>query len=61
MNTLEEEGDAIYIRAMHRLYSTEKDAITVIGWSEAFDKLEKCCDTCEEVANVMESIIMKNS
>ena len=61
INTLEEEGDALYIKAMRTLYTQCKDPIEVVAWSETFDKLEECCDACEHVANVMESIIMKNS
>ena len=30
-------------------------------WRDLFDRMEKCCDACEHVANIMESIIMKNS
>ncbi len=61
VNTLEEEGDTIYIDAMHRLFAEGGDAVGILAWSEVFDRLENCCDTCEHVANVMESIIMKNA
>lgn len=61
VNTMEEEGDALYISSMRELYTTEKDAIQVLIWSEIYDKLEECCDACEHVANVLESIVMKNS
>lgn len=61
VNTLEEEGDALYIKAMRKLYTEENDAVTVVAWSETLDRLEECCDTCEHVANVVESIVMKNA
>ena len=61
VNTLEEEGDAIYIDAMRNLFVEEKDAVSVVAWSETFDRLEVCCDACEHVANVLESVVMKNS
>ena len=61
VNTLEEEGDGLYIKAMRNLYTQSKDPIEVMTWSETFDTLEECCDACEHVANVMEGIIMKNS
>jgi len=61
INTLEEEGDALYIEAVRNLYVECKNPIEVIAWNQMFDKLEECCDTCEHIANVMESIIMKNS
>lgn len=61
INTMEEEGDAIYIDAMRALFKGEKDPIQVIAWSETFDRLEDCCDACEHVADIMESVVMKNS
>lgn len=61
VNSMEEEGDEMYISAMRNLYESEKDAIVVLSWSEMFDRLEDCCDSCEHVANVLESIVMKNS
>ena len=61
VNTLEEDGDAIYIEGMNRLYREGGDAVNILAWSEVFDRLEDCCDTCEHVANAMESIIMKNA
>ncbi len=61
INRLEEEGDKIYTRAVRRLYVECEDAIHVMSWADTFDKLEKCCDACEHVANMVESIVMKNS
>jgi len=61
VNTLEESGDTLYVDAMHTLFTQEKDAVAVIGWSETFDRLEDCCDACEHVADVMETVAMKNS
>ena len=58
---MEEEGDNIYQDATRELYLHEKDPIKVIAWSAAFDRLEKCCDACEHVANVVESVILNNS
>ena len=61
VNRLEEEGDALYSRAVRKLYLTSRDPIELSVWRELFDRLEKCCDACEHVANVVESVIMKNS
>lgn len=61
VNTLEEEGDELYKNAMRRLYTDESDPIKVIAWSEMFEKFEYCCDACEDVAGVVETVIMKNS
>lgn len=61
INHLEEEGDRLYTQTMRRLYMEEKDPIAVIAWTEIYDRLEKCCDRCEDVADVMERVIMKNT
>jgi Phosphate transport regulator (distant homolog of PhoU) len=61
VNRLEEIGDGIYIRAMRRLYTENSDPISVMAWTVMFDQLEKCCDKCEHVADIIEDVIMKNS
>ncbi len=61
INKLEEDGDNLYTEAVRKLHMTSKDPIEIMTWTIAFNRLEKCCDSCEEAANVVESIIMKNS
>ncbi|WP_312642140.1 DUF47 family protein [Hydrogenoanaerobacterium sp.] len=61
INRLEEVGDKLYTESVRRLYVNCKDPIEIIAWTETLDRLEKCCDACEHAANVVESVIMKNS
>lgn len=61
INRLEEEGDKLYMKAVRKLYLSSKDPVELMVWREIFDRMEKCCDACEDVANVVESVIMKNS
>ena len=61
VNTMEEEGDAIYIDAMRELYEKSGDPVEVAAWSELYDRFEDCCDACEHVADMMEIVVMKNS
>lgn len=61
INAIEEEGDRLYTEAMHRLYAEEKDAVAILAWTTMYDRFEKCCDCCEDVADMVEQIIMKNS
>ena len=61
VNHAEEVGDKLYLDAVHSLYLEENDPIVVMAWTETLDRLEKCCDNCEDVANVIESVIMKNT
>jgi predicted phosphate transport protein (TIGR00153 family) len=61
INHLEEVGDALYVDSMRNLYHTSKDPIELMCWTEILHRLEKCADNCEDVANIIESIVMKNS
>lgn len=61
VNRLEEVGDQLYINGVRDLYKTSKDPIELMVWTEIYRRLEKCCDNCEEVANDIENIVMKNS
>ena len=61
INRLEEEGDALYTRAGRKLYLSSTDPIELSVWREIFDRMEKCCDACEHVANDVESVMLKNS
>jgi predicted phosphate transport protein (TIGR00153 family) len=58
---LEEKADAIYSEAIETLFSGRPDALDVIKWKEIYDNLEHAVDECEDVANVLESISLKNS
>lgn len=61
VNTNEEEGDQLYIAAMRRLHTVEReDPIHVLVWSRTYTDMEKCCDTCEHVADAMSTIVLKN-
>ena len=59
INRLENEGDRIYRKAVARLYSGEFGAMDVLKWKEILDQLEEAIDGCEDIANAIESIIVK--
>lgn len=61
INHLEEEGDRLYTEAVRKLYTTSKDPIEIMSWTEAFARMERCCDNCEDVADIVEGIVMKNT
>ncbi len=61
INHLEEDGDRLYTEAMRRLYTEEKDPVAITAWTTMFERFEKCCDCCEDVADMVEQIIMKNN
>ena len=61
VNRIENLGDEIYRKAIYELFLNEKDAKEVIKWKETFEHLENTLDACEDVANIVEGIIMKNA
>ena len=61
INRLEDEADHVYHQALGTLFETEKDAIALIKWKEIYETLETSVDKCEDAANVIESIVVKNA
>jgi predicted phosphate transport protein (TIGR00153 family) len=61
VKALEEEGDAIYHAAVGALFDDGETPIEVMKWKELYDTLERTLDHCEDVANVLESIALKNA
>ncbi|MGA2193037.1 MAG: DUF47 family protein [Nitrospirota bacterium] len=61
INRLENEADRVTRDAIGRLFDQEKDPIAVIKWKEIYEKLEDTTDSCEDVANILESVVLKNA
>ncbi|MBQ6453698.1 MAG: DUF47 family protein [Coriobacteriales bacterium] len=61
VNTHEEEADRLYIDTLHEIYSTWDDPVAIITWTKVFDRMERCADSCEHAADVVGTVIMKNS
>ena len=61
INRLEEDGDDLYVKCMRRLHTTETDPLVILAWREVYEFFEKCCDTCENVADIIESIAIGNT
>jgi predicted phosphate transport protein (TIGR00153 family) len=57
---LEEEGDALYNEAVGGLFRGRPDPLEVIKWKELYDTIERALDQCEDVANTLENIALKN-
>ncbi|MGX6443376.1 DUF47 domain-containing protein [Neobacillus sp. K501] len=58
---LESKCDAILRESIKHLFTNEKDAIRIIQYKEIYEELENIADDCQAVANILESIIMKNA
>jgi uncharacterized protein Yka (UPF0111/DUF47 family) len=61
IHRLENEGDQIFQEAIARLFREETDPIRLIKLKEVLEVLERATDTCEDAANVLEGIIVKNA
>jgi predicted phosphate transport protein (TIGR00153 family) len=61
INRLENEADALLREALANLFREEKDPIAVIKWKELYELLESATDRCEDVANIIEGVVLENS
>ena len=59
INRLENVVDRDFRDALGRLFDEVKDPILIIKWKEIYEHLEDASDRCEDVANVLEAIVLK--
>jgi predicted phosphate transport protein (TIGR00153 family) len=57
----ESQCDNILRQSIKHLFSVEKDPIRIIQYKEIYENLENIADFCQNVANTLETIIMKNA
>ena len=60
LNRLENESDAINRIVTADLFSGRHDVLDVLRWKEIYGRLESAADECEDVANAIESIVVKS-
>ena len=60
INRLENEADRVYKDAIGRLFDEERDPITLIKWKEILSLLEQATDRAEDVANLLENVVVKH-
>jgi predicted phosphate transport protein (TIGR00153 family) len=61
IHRLENEADDIFHAAIAELFHDAHDPLTVLKWKEVYEKLEAAVDRCENVANIIESVIIKHT
>jgi uncharacterized protein len=61
LHRLENEGDEIYYTAIADLFRNASDPLNVVKWKDIYEKLEAAIDRCENVANIIESVIIKHT
>jgi predicted phosphate transport protein (TIGR00153 family) len=60
LRDLEDEGDRLNRDAVSELFSSSDDPIDVIRWKDIHEQLEEAVDACENAADVLEAILVKN-
>lgn len=61
INRLENRGDRIFRSALAKLFNEGNDPVLVIKWKDVYENLEEGLDKCEDVANILESIVLKHA
>jgi uncharacterized protein len=61
INRLENEADALLRSSLAALFKEEKNAVTIIKWKEIYELLETATDRCEDVANIIEGVVLEHS
>jgi uncharacterized protein Yka (UPF0111/DUF47 family) len=61
INRLENESDQQLADAIAHLFGETTDPVAVIKWKEIYELIEMATDSCEDVANVIEGVVMENS
>jgi uncharacterized protein Yka (UPF0111/DUF47 family) len=61
INRLENESDRQLADAIAHLFHETADPFSVIKWKEIFETVEMATDSCEDVANVIEGVVMESS
>ncbi|MBO0858658.1 MAG: DUF47 domain-containing protein [Chloracidobacterium sp.] len=61
IHELENEGDIYHHNAIEELFAEETNPITIMKMKELYAKMERTIDKCEDVSNILESIVLKNA
>jgi len=61
MNVLENQADTLTRQTMAKLFKRGNDPLTVIKWKEIIDLIEDATDRAEDVANVIEGIVLEHA
>jgi uncharacterized protein Yka (UPF0111/DUF47 family) len=61
INRLENEGDQIYRKTVAHLFSGDFKGLEVIRYRDVVEEIEAAIDSLEDVANVLESIVLKHA
>ncbi|MFN2468392.1 MAG: DUF47 domain-containing protein [Gaiellaceae bacterium] len=60
LRELEDEGDRLVRDGIAELFRGERDPVSIIRWKDIHERLEEAVDACENAADVLEAILVKN-
>ena len=61
INRLENEADSLFLDSMAELFRGEMSPVDIIKWRDIYDQLEEATDSAEQVAHVLEAIVLKHA
>ncbi len=61
IHSLENEGDRIFRVALSDLFNSNFDPTEIIKWKDIYEAFEDTIDKCEDVANILEGIVLENA
>ncbi|MBM4420986.1 MAG: DUF47 domain-containing protein [Chloroflexi bacterium] len=61
LHTLENQGDEVFREALVELFAGSTDPVEIIKWKDLHEKLEQAIDRCEDVANIVEMLVVKHA
>ena len=61
INSLENEGDVVLRESLARLFRDASDPVYLIKAKEIYESLEEATDRCEDLANIFETLLLKNA
>ena len=61
INRLENLGDAVFRRALGKLFRDVADPIEVIKWKDLYETMEETLDACEHLADTVRGVVVKNA
>ena len=61
INRLENRIDRLYRDALGKLVNSPNDPVYIIKWKDIYQLLEDASDRCEDIANILESIVVKHA
>ncbi len=61
INRLENEADSLFLNSMAELFRGEMSSVDIIKWRDIYDQLEQATDSAEQVAHILEAIVLKHA